>query len=144
VVIAGRRDDVLAQAAKDLGEGCSWVSGDIRETDGARAIAAALERHGRLDLLLNNAGGQYFVPAEGITAKAWRAVHRLNVVGSANMSQVAYELAMRPARAGTIVNVTVSPHHGFPAMAQSCGSVRPSASRSSAWARWKSTDGWWR
>lgn len=118
VVIAGRRDDVLAQAAQDLGEGCSWVSGDIRETDGARAIVgAALERHGRLDLLLNNAGGQYFVPAEGITAKGWRAVHRLNVVGTTNMSQAAYELAMRPARAGTIVNVTVSPHHGFPAMA---------------------------
>ena len=118
VVIAGRRDDVLSEAAQDLGAGCSWVSGDIRETDGARAIVgAALERHGRLDLLLNNAGGQYFVPAEGITAKGWRAVHRLNVVGTTNMSQAAYELAMRPARAGTIVNVTVSPHHGFPAMA---------------------------
>ena len=35
---------------------------------------APLERHGRLDLLLNNAVGQYFVPAEAITAKGWNAV----------------------------------------------------------------------
>jgi citronellol/citronellal dehydrogenase len=117
VVIAGRRHEVLEATAAELGEGCSWVSGDIREPAGAEAIvAAALERHGRLDLLLNNAGGQYFVPAEGITAKGWNAVTRLNVGGTLAMCQAAYAQAMRAA-GGTIVNVTVSPHHGFPAMA---------------------------
>jgi citronellol/citronellal dehydrogenase len=117
VVIAGRRHEVLAATAAELGEGCSWISGDIREPEGAEAIvSAALERHGRLDLLLNNAGGQYFVPAEGITAKGWNAVTRLNVGGTLAMCQAAYEQAMRSA-GGTIVNVTVSPHHGFPAMA---------------------------
>jgi citronellol/citronellal dehydrogenase len=117
VVIAGRREEVLAQTAGELGEGCSWVAGDIRERAGAEAIiSGALERHGRLDFLLNNAGGQYFVPAEGITAKGWDAVQRLNVAGTLTMCQAAYELAMR-ASGGTIVNVTVSPHQGFPAMA---------------------------
>jgi citronellol/citronellal dehydrogenase len=117
VVIAGRREEVLAQTAAELGEGCSWVSGDIRERAGAEAmVGAAVERHGRLDLLLNNAGGQYFVPAEGITPKGWNAVHRLNVTGTLTMCQAAYDLAMR-ASGGTIVNVTVSPHQGFPAMA---------------------------
>jgi citronellol/citronellal dehydrogenase len=118
VVIAGRRAEVLAAAAGEIGGDCSYVSADIRETEGARSIVeAALERHGRLHLVLNNAGGQYFVPAEGITAKGWRAVQRLNVVGTVNMSRAAREMAMRPAGGGTIVNVTVSPHHGFPAMA---------------------------
>src|SRR5262249_35851479 len=42
---------------------------------------------------------------------------RLNVGGTLTMSQTAYELAMRPQGGGTIVNVTVSPHHGMPAMA---------------------------
>jgi citronellol/citronellal dehydrogenase len=116
VVIAGRREDVLAAAAEEVG--CSWVSGDIREEDEARAIVAgALERCGRIDLLLNNAGGQYFVPAEGIAAKGWRAVMRLNVNGTLAMSRAAHELAFAPAGAGTILNVTVSPHHGMPAMA---------------------------
>jgi citronellol/citronellal dehydrogenase len=117
VVIAGRREEVLAETAGELGEGCSWVSGDIRERAGADAIVgAALERHGRLDFLLNNAGGQYFVPAESITAKGWNAVQRLNVTGTLTMCQSAYELTMRDS-GGTIVNVTVSPHQGFPAMA---------------------------
>jgi citronellol/citronellal dehydrogenase len=118
VMIAGRREDVLANAATEIGPACSYVVGDIREQDRARDIVSqALERHGRLDLLLNNAGGQYFVPAEGITPKGWRAVQRLNLGGTVNMSEAAFELAMRPAGAGTIVNVTVSPHHGMPAMA---------------------------
>jgi citronellol/citronellal dehydrogenase len=118
VVIAGRRADVLEAAADEIGERCSWVAGDIRERVGAQAIvASALEQHGRLDFLLNNAGGQYFVPAENITAKGWRAVQRLNVGGTLAMCEAAHERAMGPAREGMIVNVTVSPHHGMPAMA---------------------------
>jgi citronellol/citronellal dehydrogenase len=117
VVIAGRRADVLAQSTAELGEACSWVAGDIRSREGAEEmVAAVLERHGRLDVLLNNAGGQYFVPAEGITAKGWVAVNRLNLGGTLNMCGAAYELALQRA-GGTIVNVTVSPHHGMPAMA---------------------------
>jgi citronellol/citronellal dehydrogenase len=118
VVIAGRREDVLKAAADEIGPKCSWVAGDIRERGGAEEIvASALDRHGSLDFLLNNAGGQYFVPAESITTKGWRAVQRLNVEGTLAMCEAAHELAMRPAREGTIVNVTVSPHHGMPAMA---------------------------
>lgn len=126
VVIAGRREEVLEAAVTEIGEGCSHVTGDIRERAGAEQIVAAvLERHGRLDFLLNNAGGQYFVPAEGITDKGWHAVQRLNVGGTLTMCEVAHELAMRPAGGGTIVNVTVSPHHGMPAMAHT-GAARAS------------------
>jgi len=116
VVIAGRRTEVLEETAGEIG--CACVAGDIREEAEARRIVSeVLERHGRLDFLLNNAGGQYFVAAEAITAKGWRAVQRLNVDGTLNMSEAAHDLAMQPAGAGTIVNVTVSPHQGMPAMA---------------------------
>jgi citronellol/citronellal dehydrogenase len=118
VVIAGRREEVLAAAAGEIGDRCSWIAGDIRDLESARAIVAeTISRHGRLDVLLNNAGGQYFVPAEAITEKGWNAVQRLNVDGTLNMSRAAFELAMRDAGAGTVLNVTVSPHHGMPAMA---------------------------
>ena len=116
VLIAGRREEVLEAAAEEIG--CSYVVGDVRDSDQAREIVqVALDQHGRLDLLLNNAGGQYFVPAEGITDKGWNAVQRLNLDGTLTMSETAYELAMKPAKRGMIVNVTVSPHQGFPAMA---------------------------
>jgi citronellol/citronellal dehydrogenase len=118
VLIAGRRQEVLEAAAEEIGGGCTFAVGDIRETGGQESLVGwALERYGRLDFLLNNAGGQYFVPAEGIAQKGWRAVQRLNVEGTLGMSRAAHALAMRPANAGTIVNVTVSPHQGFPAMA---------------------------
>jgi NAD(P)-dependent dehydrogenase (short-subunit alcohol dehydrogenase family) len=117
VVIAGRRADVLEAAAEHVGERCSWVAGDIREPEDAAGIAgAAHERHGRLDVLVNNAGGQYFVPAEDITAKGWRAVFRLNVEGTRTMTRAALDAGFA-GDGGTIVNVTVSPHHGMPAMA---------------------------
>jgi citronellol/citronellal dehydrogenase len=117
VVIAGRREDVLREACAALGERCSWISGDIREPDDAARIAdAAVSRHGGLDLLVNNAGGQYFVPAEAIAAKGWRAVMRLNVEGTMTMTSAAAG-ALRAGGGGAVVNVTVSPHHGMPAMA---------------------------
>jgi citronellol/citronellal dehydrogenase len=118
VVIAGRRRPVLEATAEEIGQRCSMIVGDIRDTSGPDAIVSAvLQRHGRLDFLLNNAGGQYFVPAESIAMKGWRAVQRLNVGGTLAMSRVAHARAMRAAGAGMIVNVTVSPHHGMPAMA---------------------------
>jgi citronellol/citronellal dehydrogenase len=127
VVIAGRRAEVLRQAVEEIGSGSGnvdWAKGDVREPgDAHRLVQGVLERHGQMDLLVNNAGGQYFTPAEGITAKGWRAVWRLNVEGMLNMAEAAFELAFRAASAGTIVNVTLSPHNGMPGMAHS-GSAR--------------------
>lgn len=139
VVIAGRREDVLAEAAAELG--CSYVTGDIRDDASARALLEeVLARHGRLDTLVNNAGGQYWVPAEGIALKGWKAVQRLNVGGTLRMCELAQELAFGPQGGGTIVNVTVSPHRGMPAMAHT-GAARAAVEalgRELA-ARWPST-----
>jgi citronellol/citronellal dehydrogenase len=120
VVIAGRREEVLAAAVEEIGPKAAHVAGDVREpADAERIVRACLERHGRLDVLVNNAGGQYFVPAEAIAPKGWQAVMRLNIGGTELMSRTAVELAMRPAGSGTIVNVTLSPHHGLAGMTHS-------------------------
>jgi citronellol/citronellal dehydrogenase len=134
VTIAGRRSEVLEQAVEEIAAdlsggsaggdatsgGVDAVAGDVRERESAEAmVATVLERSERLDVLVNNAGGQYFTPAEAIAAKGWRAVWRLNVDGVLNMAEAAFERAFAPAGAGTIVNVTLSPHHGMPGMAHS-------------------------
>jgi len=171
VVIAGRRAEVLESAvteihaaagqatmnrvAEDVREPADariseidWIAGDVRERGEAeRLVRTTIERHGRLDILINNAGGQYFTPVESIVAKGWRAVWRLNVDGILNMAEAVVELGMGgvdeqnvlvrrtrdagrsgqgmrgapagSAGGGTIVNVTLSPHHGMPGMAHS-------------------------
>jgi citronellol/citronellal dehydrogenase len=136
VTIAGRRLDVLEQAAAEIselvggadaagGSGAAGVevgvvAGDIREPQEARRLVGeALERMGALDVLVNNAGGQFFSPAELIATKGWRAVWRLNVEGMLNVAEAAHELALAPGGGGAIVNVTLSPHHGMPGMAHS-------------------------
>ena len=78
-----------------------------------------IDRHGRIDLLVNNAGGQFLSPAEDITPKGFRTVMKLNVEGTWLMTHAVATRAMIPGGGGKIISVTLSPHHGLPGMAHS-------------------------
>src|SRR3954465_336641 len=122
VVVCGRRSEPLEETVARAEDGrCEAVECDIREEDQVHALVdGVLERHGKVDVLVNNAGGQYMTPAEDITAKGFRTVMRLNVEGTWLMSHAVATRAMIPeARGGKIVNVTLSPHQGLPGMAHS-------------------------
>jgi citronellol/citronellal dehydrogenase len=122
VVVCGRRSEPLEEtAARAEGGRCAAIACDIREEDQVSALVdEVLARHGRIDLLLNNAGGQYLTPAEEITPKGFRTVIRLNVEGTWLMTHTVASRAMIPDhRGGKILNVTLSPHHGLPGMAHS-------------------------
>jgi len=126
VVVCGRRKEPLEETAggADGGRVEPFVC-DIREEDQVDALVTrTLERHGRIDLLVNNAGGQFLTPAEDITPKGFQTVLRLNVEGTWLMTHAVATRAMMNApdgepRGGKIVNVTLSPHHGLPGMAHS-------------------------
>jgi citronellol/citronellal dehydrogenase len=122
VVVCGRRSEPLDEtAAQAEGGRVEAQACDIREEDQVEALVdGVLERHGQIDLLVNNAGGQYLTPAEDITPKGFRTVLRLNVEGTWLMSHAVATKAMIPeSRGGKIINVTLSPHHGLPGMAHS-------------------------
>ena len=116
VVVAGRREDVLEETVEEIGERAGFVAGDVRKAgEATRMVETVRRRHGRFDVLVNNAGGQYFSPAEEVVGKGWDAVQRLNVGGTYAMLRAAAGAGFGEA-GGTVVNVTVSPHHGMPAM----------------------------
>ncbi len=121
VVIFGRRDEPLQETVALAAPGrCTAMVCDIREEDQVDgAVDAVLQRHGRVDVLVNNAGGQFLAPAETITPKGFRTVMRLNVEGTWLMTHAVATKAMIPQGAGKIISVTLSPHHGLPGMAHS-------------------------
>jgi citronellol/citronellal dehydrogenase len=121
VVVAGRRTEPLKETAgRCENERCEPVACDVREQDEVGSLVdGVLERHGKIDLLVNNAGGQYMSPAEDITPKGFSTVVGLNLGGTWLMTHAVATKAMIPAGGGKIVNVTLSPHHGLPGMAHS-------------------------
>jgi len=121
VIICGRRAEPLEETAALCEDGrCRTFVCDIREEDQVEALVGdVLERHGRLDTLVNNAGGQFMSPAEAITPKGFRTVVGLNLEGTWLMSHAVATRAMMPAGGGKIMNVTLSPHQGLPGMVHS-------------------------
>ncbi len=97
------------------------ISCDIRDEDAVDAMVAGIvERHGRIDTLVNNAGGQFLAPAEEISAKGFRTVTELNVQGTWNMTHAVATQSFIPGGAGgKVISVTLSPHNGMPGMVHS-------------------------
>ena len=123
VVGCGRRQqpiDETRELIAELGGTADAIATDIRDEEAVVALVdSVLERHGRLDLLVNNAGGQFLAPAETISAKGFRTVTELNVQGTWNMTHAAATKAFIPQGAGKVVSVTLSPHNGMPGMVHS-------------------------
>ena len=120
VVVAGRRGEPLEETASLCEGTCEPVVCDIREEDQVAALVdGVLDRHGRIDTLVNNAGGQYMTPAEDISLKGFETVVRLNLIGTWLMSHAVATKSMIPGGGGKIISVTLSPHHGLPGMAHS-------------------------
>jgi citronellol/citronellal dehydrogenase len=123
VVGCGRRSEPLeetAELAAGLPGSFEQQTLDIREEEPVgRFFDGLLERHGRLDVLVNNAGGQFLAPAESISAKGFRTVIELNVQGTWLMTHAAATKAFIPQGGGKVMSVTLSPHNGMPGMVHS-------------------------
>jgi citronellol/citronellal dehydrogenase len=121
VVVCGRRSEPLAEVRGEverLGGECLAVAADLREEDDVeRLVGAALERFGRIDVLVNNAGGQFSAPAEEISLKGWRAVQRVTVDAVWSVTRAVATQALIPGGGGLIVFMGFSPLRGIPGFA---------------------------
>lgn len=117
----------------------SFHACDIRQEDAVRStVAAIVAAHGRIDGLVNNAGGQYITPLEAISAKGWDAVVATNLTGGFLMARECYLQAMQ-AHGGSIVNIVADIWGSMPGMGHSgaarAGMVSFTETAALEWAR---------
>jgi citronellol/citronellal dehydrogenase len=121
-VVMGRDAARLQATADEIradGGQADSVACDIRREDAVTgAVAAVLARHGRIDALVNNAGGQYIAPLADIRAKGWDAVVATNLTGGFLMARECFVQAMR-AHGGAIVNIVADIWGSMPGMGHS-------------------------
>jgi NAD(P)-dependent dehydrogenase (short-subunit alcohol dehydrogenase family) len=111
VAIASRKQDNLQAARAELeGEGieCHIDSFDVRDAAAAtRVVAGIIDRFGRLDVVVNNAAGNFPAPITDISPNGFKAVVDIDLLGTYNVSKAAFDAWLRD-HGGNIVNITAA------------------------------------
>ena len=122
VLLLGRKADKLQGVVEEItadGGLADWRVCDIRQEEAVeQTVASIVAAHGPVDALVNNAGGQYMTPLEGISAKGWEAVVQTNLTGGFLMARACYSHCMQ-ARGGAVVNVVADMWGSMPGMGHS-------------------------
>ena len=123
VALVGRKveklEAVKAEIAATGGEARGYAC-DIREEETVRkTVSAILTDFGRIDALVNSAGGQFAAPLEAISQKGWETVVRTNLTGGFLMARECYTQWMKNARGGAIVNIIADMWMGMATMGHS-------------------------
>lgn len=120
VIIASRKEEKLRAAIELLSRkgDCRYLVLDIREPEKIEQVADDILKHeAGLDILINNAGGQFPSLAEGISYKGWNAVINNNLNGTWFMTQIMANRFFIPQKQGSIINIIANIFRGFPGLA---------------------------
>jgi short-subunit dehydrogenase len=105
VVLAARSEDKIRALAEKL-PGATAVRADMRKADDVKALVeAAIRTHGRVDILINNAGQGMYGPVEGIDIELYKSMMELNVYAPLRAMELVIP-RMREAGGGMIVNIS--------------------------------------
>ncbi|HLJ64606.1 MAG TPA: SDR family oxidoreductase [Stellaceae bacterium] len=123
VALIGRKAEKLDQVAQEIADtGAPRPSThvcDIRVEEQVQAtVRAVLAHHGRIDGLVNNAGGQFSAPLKSISQRGWETVVRNNLTGGFVMARECFTQWME-AHGGAIVNIIADMWMSMPGMAHS-------------------------
>ncbi|MEV5848529.1 SDR family oxidoreductase [Streptomyces sp. NPDC051985] len=141
VAIVGRDPGKLAAVAEEIRADGGTVTPhatDIRDESGVAAVVdEVLAAHGRIDGLVNNAGGQYRAELSTITTKGFEAVVRTNLTGGFIVMREVYNRWMAR-HGGAVVNMIADIWHGWPHFSHSAaargGMLTLSESAATEWA----------
>lgn len=140
VAIVGRNSEKLVKVSDEIkaeGGSVSWHVCDIREESQViDTVEAVLATHGKINGLVNNAGGQYRQPLKDISTKGFEAVVRNNLTGGFIFMREVYNRWMRD-NGGEIVNIIADIWNGWPNYAHS------GASRAGMWSLTESASSEW-
>ncbi|MCC7058546.1 MAG: SDR family oxidoreductase [Chitinophagales bacterium] len=120
VFIASRKPARLEKAIDELRQygPVEAVAADVRNTQMIADLAHHIQSNtGQLDILINNAGGQFPSPAEFISENGWNAVINTNLNGTFYVTQQMAKTFFIPQKSGVVVNIIVAIYKGFPGMA---------------------------
>ncbi|MBC7919187.1 MAG: SDR family oxidoreductase [Rhodoferax sp.] len=121
-VLIGRKAEKLQKVVDEIvqdGGAASFQVCDIRQEESVKTVVAAIfAERGRIDGLVNNAGGQYMTPLEAISAKGWEAVINTNLTGGFLMARECYTQGMNKT-GGSIVNIVADMWGSMPGMGHS-------------------------
>ena len=126
VVISSRTEEKLASACEQLrgvaaagGGRVAYVPCNIRNEEQVEQLFERVvsdDMFGRVDILVNNGGGQYPAAAASLTARGWAAVLETNLTGTFLCCRAAHASWMGE-HGGCVVNIICNKDHGFPGMA---------------------------
>ncbi|KAG7227760.1 hypothetical protein INR49_013554, partial [Caranx melampygus] len=127
-VIASRNLDKLREAAKKLsdasGRRCLPLCIDVRQPESiAAAVDETLKELGRIDILINNAAGNFLCPATALSFNAFKTVMEIDTMGTFNTSKVVYEKWFKD-HGGNIVNISATLGYKGQALQVHAGSAK--------------------
>ena len=122
VVITSRDETHLRPVAEALGAAgyaVAWHPGDVRRVeDVQRVVDFAVQRFGRLDVLINNAAASFACPVETMSPNAWSTIVAIDLTGVFLMAKTAGEVMIRQGQGGRIINISsIAGVYGFPRFA---------------------------
>jgi peroxisomal 2,4-dienoyl-CoA reductase len=121
VVLASRKPEHLEPAAaklRDAGGSASTIAVDVRDPERVKAMVdQVVDERGRIDLLVNNAAGNFYAPSESLSPNAWKSVVEIDLYGTFFCSQAVVPI-MKARGGGRIVSISMTLHYrGWPQMA---------------------------
>jgi peroxisomal 2,4-dienoyl-CoA reductase len=121
VAIASRKPEHLEPAAAQLrgaaGSKVSTIEVNVREPESVRRMVDRVtQQHGRLDILVNNAAGNFYAPSATLSPNGWRAVVETDLYGTFFCCQAAHPV-MKAQGGGRVISVSMTLHYrGWPLM----------------------------